>query len=65
DAFAAPEALSPADRAHLDLELSTTLVRVVQALHDVDFSAESSWLRFRPSCAGTRSAMTSWNRPTQ
>ncbi|MEU0306878.1 hypothetical protein [Streptomyces cyaneofuscatus] len=40
DAFAAPEALSPADRAHLDLELSTTLVRVVQALHDVDFSAE-------------------------
>ncbi|AXI71631.1 ATP-binding protein [Streptomyces cavourensis] len=40
DAFAAPEALSPADRAHLDLELSTTLVRVVQALHDVDFSAK-------------------------
>ncbi|MDX3374969.1 ATP-binding protein [Streptomyces sp. ME02-6991-2A] len=40
NAFAAPEALSPADRAHLDLELSTTLVRVVQALYDVDFSAE-------------------------
>lgn len=40
DAFAAPEALSPADRAHLDLELSTTLARVVQALHDVDFSAK-------------------------
>ncbi|MFE7461463.1 hypothetical protein [Streptomyces sp. NPDC057554] len=40
DAFAAPEALSAADRAHLDLEMSTTLVRVVQALHDVDFSAK-------------------------
>ncbi|MFE6769909.1 hypothetical protein ACFVFD_13155 [Streptomyces fimicarius] len=39
-AFTAPEALSPADRAHLDLELSTTLVRVVQALHDVDYSAK-------------------------
>ncbi|MFH9296050.1 ATP-binding protein [Streptomyces sp. NPDC017520] len=38
-AFTDPEALSPADRAHLDLELSTTLVRVVQALHDVDYSA--------------------------
>ncbi|WP_339153162.1 hypothetical protein WID27_25935 [Streptomyces sp. F41] len=29
-----PEVLSPADRAHLDLELSTTLARVVKALHD-------------------------------
>ncbi|MFJ9976259.1 hypothetical protein [Streptomyces cyaneofuscatus] len=40
DAFAAPEVLSPADRAHLELELSTTLARVVQTLHDVDFGAK-------------------------
>ncbi|KDQ67328.1 hypothetical protein DT87_08875 [Streptomyces sp. NTK 937] len=35
-AFNDPGVLSPADRAHLDLGLSTTLVRVVQALYDVD-----------------------------
>lgn len=35
-AFTDPGVLSPADRAHLDLELSTTLVRVVQALYNVD-----------------------------
>ncbi|MFB7913499.1 hypothetical protein [Streptomyces sp. NPDC056061] len=36
EALAAPEALSPADRAHLELELSTTLARVVKALIDVE-----------------------------
>lgn len=36
DAFTDPGSRSPADRAHLDLELSTTLVRVVQALYNVD-----------------------------
>ncbi|MBV7668763.1 hypothetical protein STHAL_04525 [Streptomyces halstedii] len=35
DAFTDPGARSPADRAHLDLELSTTLVRVVQAFYNV------------------------------
>ncbi|MFJ3280064.1 hypothetical protein [Streptomyces halstedii] len=34
-AFTDPGVLSPADRAHLDLELSTTLVRVVQAFYNV------------------------------
>ncbi|WP_329221322.1 hypothetical protein [Streptomyces microflavus] len=33
-AVTSSEALSPANRAHLDLDLSTTLARVVQALHD-------------------------------
>ncbi|MFJ6570720.1 hypothetical protein ACIQNU_25225 [Streptomyces sp. NPDC091292] len=35
-ALTAPETRSPADRAHLSLELSTTLTRVVRALLDVD-----------------------------
>ncbi|MFF2848441.1 hypothetical protein ACFVT5_19270 [Streptomyces sp. NPDC058001] len=35
-ALTAPEALAPANRAHLELELSTTLARVVRALLDVD-----------------------------
>ncbi|MFF2534738.1 hypothetical protein [Streptomyces cyaneofuscatus] len=39
-----PEVLSPADRAHLDLELSTTLARVVKALHDAGQEAAASSL---------------------
>ncbi|MFJ8841778.1 hypothetical protein ACIRFF_02610 [Streptomyces cyaneofuscatus] len=39
-----PETLSPGGRAHLNLELSTTLARVVKALHDAGQEAAASSL---------------------
>ncbi|MFF2022177.1 hypothetical protein ACFVW2_10275 [Streptomyces sp. NPDC058171] len=43
-ALADPGALSPADRAHLDLELSTTLARVVHALYEVEQTTKAGAL---------------------
>ncbi|MGW7395894.1 hypothetical protein ACWGH7_05205 [Streptomyces cyaneofuscatus] len=51
DAFAAPEALSPADRAHLDLELSTTHWYVSYRLCTTWTSARKA-----PGCGSARAA---------